>query len=62
MGTIIRYHLARKFGVDVPVIESLIRIGSVICKRDFFKEGVSLKELGIEDLTKEQLIRYTKEG
>jgi len=62
VGTIIRYHLARKFGVDVPVIESLIRIGSVICKRDFFKEGVSLKELGIEDLTKEQLIRYTKEG
>ena len=62
VGTVIRYHLARRFGVDVPIIESLIQLGSVICKRDFLKEGRSLKELGIEDLTKEQVIRYLREG
>ena len=62
VGCNVRYQLARKLNVDVPVIESMIRIGSVICKRDFFKEGRSLKELGIEDLTKDQIIRYIREG
>lgn len=62
VGTVIRYHLAKKFGVDVPTIESMIQLGSAICKRDFLKEGITLKELGIEDLTKEQIIRYVREG
>ncbi|MEW6377487.1 MAG: NAD/NADP octopine/nopaline dehydrogenase family protein [Thermodesulfobacteriota bacterium] len=62
VGAVVRYYLAKKFGVEVPIIESLIRLGSVVCKRDFFKEGISLKELGIGDLNKEQIIRYVKEG
>jgi len=62
VGTVIRYHLAKKFGVEVPIIESMIQTGSVACKRDFLKEGISLKELGIEDLDKEQIINYLREG
>jgi len=62
VGTVIRYHLAKKFGVDVHTIESMIQLGSVICKRDFLKEGITLKELGIEDLSKEQIVRYVNEG
>ena len=62
VGTVVRYHLAQKFGVEVPIIESLVRLGSVICNQDFLKEGISLKELGIEDLTKDQIIRYVREG
>jgi len=62
VGTVVRYHLAKKFGVDVPTIESMIQLGSVICKRDFLKEGITLKELGIEELSKEQIVRYVKEG
>jgi len=62
VGTVVRYNLAKKLGVEVPTIESLIRLGSLCCKRDFLKEGISLRELGIEDLTKEEIIRYVKEG
>ncbi len=62
VGTVMRYHLAKRFGVDVPIIESLIQLGSVVCKRDFLKEGISPEQLGIEDLTKEQIIRYVREG
>ena len=62
VGTVIRYHLAKKFGVEVPIIESMIHLGSVTCNQDFLKEGISLKELGIEDLNKEQTIRYIREG
>ena len=62
VGMVVRYNLAKKYSVEVPIIESLIRIGSVTCKHDFFKEGVSLKELGIEHLDKDQIIRYVREG
>jgi hypothetical protein len=40
----------------------MIRLGSVICKRDFLKEGVSLEELGIEDLDRKQTMKYLREG
>ena len=62
VGTVVYYHLAQKFGVDVPIIESIIRLGTVICKRDFLKEGRSLREMGIEGLTKEQIIEYIRHG
>jgi len=62
VGCNVRYQLARKLGVDVPTIESMIRLGSVICQRDFFEEGRSLREMSIEDLTKDQMMRYVREG
>jgi len=62
IGCSVRYQLAKKFGVDVPVIESVIKIGSVICRRDFFKEGRSLRELGIEDMAKHQIMQYVRKG
>lgn len=62
VGCVVRYHLAKKFGVEVPIIESMIRLGSVICKRDFLKEGRSLREMGIENLTKDQIVQYVREG
>jgi opine dehydrogenase len=62
VGTVVRYNLAKKFGVEVPVMESLIQIGSIICNQDFLKEGISLKELGIEALTKEETVDYVREG
>ncbi|MFX0196757.1 MAG: NAD/NADP octopine/nopaline dehydrogenase family protein [Candidatus Hodarchaeota archaeon] len=62
VGTVVRYRLAQKFDVEVPIIESLIRLGSAICKRDFLEEGITLKELGIKDLDKEQIALYVREG
>lgn len=62
VGCNARYQLAQKLNVDVPIIKSMITLGSAICKRDFFKEGRSLRELGIDDLTKDQIIRYVRKG
>jgi len=62
VGTVMRYNLAKKFGVEVPLIEAMILLGSAICKQDFFKEGRSLEELGIDNLSREQIIRYVREG
>ncbi|MFX0195201.1 MAG: NAD/NADP octopine/nopaline dehydrogenase family protein, partial [Candidatus Hodarchaeota archaeon] len=60
VGCNVRFQLARKLNVEVPIIESLLRLGSAICRRDFFKEGRSLSELGIEYLNKDQIIQYVR--
>ena len=62
VGTAVYYQLAQKFGIEVPIIESVIRLGSAICKQDFLKEARSLREMGIADLTKEQIIGYLRQG
>lgn len=62
VGTVIRYRLAKVLGVNVPVIESMVRVGSVACKRNFLEEGLALKDLGIEEMDKEELLSYVKTG
>jgi opine dehydrogenase len=62
IGCNVRYQLAKKFKVEVPIIESIIRLGCVICEKDFFREGISLKEIGLEDLNRDQMLQYVKEG
>lgn len=60
VGTYVAYQLAKKFGVETPVIESVIRLGSVICGINFFEAGRSLGDLGIADMSKEELLRYLR--
>jgi opine dehydrogenase len=49
--------LARKFNVTTPLIDSVIQFASVINEADYHQEGMSLNELGIADLSKEELQR-----
>uniref|UniRef100_UPI0025BDAA56 NAD/NADP octopine/nopaline dehydrogenase family protein n=1 Tax=Ferroglobus sp. TaxID=2614230 RepID=UPI0025BDAA56 len=60
VGAVTAWRLAKKFGVDVPTIESLIHLGSIICQRDFFKEGRKLEDYGIESMSKEKLLNYLR--
>jgi opine dehydrogenase len=60
VGCVTAWQLARKFRVSVPVIESLITLGSIICQRDFFKEGRSLEDYGIDGLSKDELLKFLR--
>ena len=60
VGAVTAYRLAEKFGVETPVIESLIVLGSVICQRDFLREGRTLEDYGIADMSKEELLRFLR--
>lgn len=62
IGTRAYYGFAKKFGVEVPVIESIIRLGSVVCGRDFMKEGRSLEDMGLADMSKDEILNYLREG
>ena len=62
VGCHIYHELGKKFGVETPVIDSMITLGSVMTGRDFYKEGITLDDLGIGKLDKKELLDYLNEG
>jgi len=54
--------LAHQFNIDIPIIDATIILASVINQTDYYKEGRSLEELGIADLSKEELAKILREG
>jgi len=61
-GLVPVYDFGRWLGVETPIIESVIRLGSLVCRRDFLKEGRTLDKLGLESIEKEDLLNYLKNG
>lgn len=57
MGLCLMNSLGKKCGVLTPVCDALITIGSSILDRDFRKTGRTLQTLGLEEMSKEQLIK-----
>jgi opine dehydrogenase len=62
IGAVARYSIARALKVEVPVIKSMIDLGSIICERDFLGQGRTLEKMGLKGMTKGQILRYLKEG
>ena len=62
IGTCARYSLAKYLNVDVPVIESIIRLASAVCGKDFTRECRSIEEMGLSGLSRDKILRYLREG
>ncbi len=54
--------LGRQYGVISPVMDSLVNIGSVVMGLDGWDEGRSLKDLGITNMSEEELRKYLDTG
>lgn len=48
--------------ISTPTMDLLIRLGSEIANLDFYKEGVSLRRLGLGELSVRELLRFVEEG
>lgn len=62
VGCHVYHELGKKFGVATPVIDSMIVLGGIMNKTNYFETGLKLSDLGIEHLSKEQLLTYLREG
>lgn len=62
VGCHIYHELGEKFGVKTPVIDSMITLASVMVGQDFMKEGLTLKDIGIGHLDREELLDYLNNG
>jgi len=60
MGLVLLASLGDKLGVKVPECHRLIEMSGGILSRDFYKEGRTLASLGIDKLTKEQLLDFVE--
>ena len=54
--------LAQQLNVSTPFIDAVIEFCSVINQTNYMKEGISLEELGIFGLSKDELKRLLSEG
>ena len=61
-GLVPAAQLAHKFNIDIPIIDATIKLASVINQTDYYKEGRSLEELGIADLSREELDEVLQQG
>lgn len=62
VGCHIYHELGEKYGVKTPVIDSMITLASVMVGQDFYKSGLTLDELGIGHLDKDELLDYLNNG
>lgn len=57
-GLVPMSELGKKLGVATPIIDSIVTIGSHVCKENFWQTGRTLEVLGLQDMTKEEILKY----
>ena len=62
IGCHVFHELGKKYEVKTPIIDSMISMASAMLDRDFYDEGYTLEHLGIEQLSKEELLEYLETG
>ncbi len=55
-GLVLYSSLGKALGVPTPTSDALITLGSVLLKRNFMTEGVTLEKLGFEKMDRDRLI------
>jgi len=61
-GLVPMSELGKKLGVPTPIIDSIISLGSIICDEDFWTTGRRLKDLGLDEMNKDGILRYIEQG
>ncbi len=54
--------LGDQFGASTPTIDSLIHLSSVLNQKDYWETGATVKKMGIEGFSKNELHRYLQFG
>ncbi len=62
VGCKIYHELGKAYGVATPIIDSMIVLAGAMHKKSFFNEGYTLEYLGIDNMSKEDLLNYLNNG
>jgi len=54
--------LGMRYGVSVRGMDSIIRLGSIIHKTDYWRRGRTLERLGLEQWSVSELNHFVQEG
>jgi len=61
-GLVPMSELGKKLEVPTPVIDAIVNLGSIICEEDFWTTGRKLKDLGLAEMSKEEILRYIEQA
>lgn len=56
MGLCLMSSIGKKFNIPTPICDSLINISGSLLQKDFWSEGRNLEKLGLENMTKDEII------
>lgn len=62
VGCKIYHELGVQYGVKTPIIDSMIVLAGAMIGKDYFSEGYSLAYLGIDSMSKDELLAYLNTG
>ncbi|NLN48408.1 MAG: NAD(P)-binding domain-containing protein [Clostridiales bacterium] len=62
VGCRILHLLGKNYGVKTPIINSMITLASAVLEKDYFEEGYSLEDIGIADMSNNELQNYLRKG
>lgn len=62
IGLVFTSSLGKLLGVPTPTINSIIQLASTLNDENYRKNGYSLERLGLDGMTKEQIISYVNYG
>lgn len=54
--------LGKLLGVPTPATESMVKVVSIMLNEDYCKRGITLEDLGLTNLTKEEILSYINKG
>ncbi len=62
MGIVPIAEFARLLGMEVPVIDTMIRLANIVRRRDFYAEGASMQKMGLAGMDAKEIIDYVMTG
>ena len=62
IGCKVYHDLGVQYNVPTPIIDSMIVLAGAMHKKSFFDSKYSLSYLGIDGMSKEELLAYLNEG
>jgi opine dehydrogenase len=54
--------IGKRYGVSVMAMESIIKLGSIIHRTDYWRRGRTVEKLGLEQWSVSELTRFVQEG
>ena len=54
--------LGNRFGVNVRAMDSIITLGNIVHRTDYWRRGRTVDKLGIDKLSVSELTAYVNEG
>ena len=61
-GLVLISSIGEKYGIATPTIDAVIHMASVLNKVNYKKEGTTLEKLGLDKLSKTEILTYLQDG